>query len=275
MITIDHWQPLTKAWRGSGQRSTSWVWAPILPWPLARQTAPTATWTGFRLAWCACLNGRRGLPPRNQPINEWSNDGHLTRKNGFGRGSILLTWQSSVWQQGYGKATRACFCNNPGFQDSGLGVDGLHHEWELGAQPKAVPFLRIDRNRGLTNNVPLNSWALKVLSRREGRHPKWVFALKDNPVYSPNTRAWREALKRAGIEDFRWHDLRHTWASWHVQSGTSLQELKELGGWSSFEMVLRYAHLGGDHLKGAANRILDTNRSQKTERGKLKLVVSN
>lgn len=38
--------------------------------------------------------------------------------------------------------------------------------------------------------------------------------------------------------DFRWHDLRHTWASWHVQNGTSLQELMELGGWASFEMVL-------------------------------------
>ncbi len=50
-------------------------------------------------------------------------------------------------------------------------------------------------------------------------------------------------LRVAGIENFRWHDLRHTWASWHVQNGTSLQELQLLGGWSSFTMVLRYAHL--------------------------------
>lgn len=60
-------------------------------------------------------------------------------------------------------------------------------------------------------------------------------------------------MERAGIENFRWHDLRHTWASWHVQ--TSLQELQQLGGWSSFDMVLRYAHLSGDHLSNAANRI--------------------
>ena len=67
------------------------------------------------------------------------------------------------------------------------------------------------------------------------------------------------ALERAGIErSFRWHDLRHTWASWHVQSGTPLQELMELGGWASFEMVLRYAHLAADHLRGAACRIDDT-----------------
>ncbi len=40
-----------------------------------------------------------------------------------------------------------------------------------------------------------------------------------------------------------------------VQSGTSLQELQLLGGWSCFEMVLRYAHLSSDHLKRAADRI--------------------
>jgi integrase len=70
-----------------------------------------------------------------------------------------------------------------------------------------------------------------------------------------NTKAWKNALERAGIENFRWHDLRHTWASWHVQNGTCLQELLFLGGWSSFEMVLRYAHLSSDHLRSAANRI--------------------
>jgi integrase len=58
-----------------------------------------------------------------------------------------------------------------------------------------------------------------------------------------------------GIENFRFHDLRHTWASWHVMHGTSLQELMELGGWKSYEMVLRYAHLTPEHLANAAARI--------------------
>ena len=57
------------------------------------------------------------------------------------------------------------------------------------------------------------------------------------------------------FEEFRFHDLRHTWASWHVMSGTSLQELMELGGWKSYEMVLRYAHLAPEHLSAAAQRI--------------------
>lgn len=72
-------------------------------------------------------------------------------------------------------------------------------------------------------------------------------------------KAWKKALKRAGIENFRWHDLRHTWTSWHVQNGTSLQELQQLGGWTSFNMVLRYAHLNSDQLQNAAERITGTN----------------
>lgn len=63
-----------------------------------------------------------------------------------------------------------------------------------------------------------------------------------------NTKAWRSALKLAGIKDFRWHDLRHTWASWHVQSGMPLHILQELGGWSDYKMVQRYAHLTQEHL---------------------------
>ncbi|MCZ7563100.1 MAG: tyrosine-type recombinase/integrase [Burkholderiales bacterium] len=71
-----------------------------------------------------------------------------------------------------------------------------------------------------------------------------------------NTRAWKRALRKAGIEGFRWHDLRHTWASWHVQAGTPIHERKEPGGWESVEMVRRYAHLAPEHLARAAARIL-------------------
>ena len=49
-------------------------------------------------------------------------------------------------------------------------------------------------------------------------------------THEVNTKAWRKALKRVGIEDFCWHDLWHTWASWHAQSGTPLHVPQELGG---------------------------------------------
>ena len=56
------------------------------------------------------------------------------------------------------------------------------------------------------------------------------------------------ALKRASIENSRWHDLRHTWASWHVQGGTPLFALQELAGWETEKMVRRHAHLAAEHL---------------------------
>ncbi len=90
----------------------------------------------------------------------------------------------------------------------------------------------------------------------QGKHIEYVFTYQGRPVKQSNTAAWHKALQRARIENFHWHDLRHTWASWHVQNGTSLQELQQLGGWSSFETVLRYAHLNSDHLKKAAGRIV-------------------
>jgi integrase len=62
-------------------------------------------------------------------------------------------------------------------------------------------------------------------------------------------------VKRAKLTDFRFHDLRHTWASWHRQAGTSTDELKDLGGWKSRVMVDRYAKFATENLTEAASRI--------------------
>lgn len=110
--------------------------------------------------------------------------------------------------------------------------------------------------------VPLNETAMAVLRKCLNKHPHYVFTYSGKPIDQVNTKAWKKALSRAKIKNFRWHDLRHTWASWHVQNGTSLQTLQELGGWSCFNMVLRYAHLGSQHLREAAKRIHVTNSLQ-------------
>ncbi|MGH8594169.1 MAG: tyrosine-type recombinase/integrase [Gammaproteobacteria bacterium] len=90
---------------------------------------------------------------------------------------------------------------------------------------------------------------------RINNHGKHVFTYRGNRLKGVDNKTWKRACRRAGIEDFRWHDLRHTYASWHVQAGTSLPILMELGGWSCYEMVLRYAHLASDHLYHAADKI--------------------
>lgn len=52
---------------------------------------------------------------------------------------------------------------------------------------------------------------------------------------------------RCVISNFRFHDIRHTWASWHVQDGAPLMVIKELGGWETIEMVQKHAHMDERH----------------------------
>ena len=101
--------------------------------------------------------------------------------------------------------------------------------------------------------MPLNVDALRVVLLQAGKHPVRVFSYKGEPVVQVATAAWYKALKRCGVDDFRWHDLRHTWASWHVQSGTPLNVLHEL--WGSTQMVRRYAHFSASHLASYADRL--------------------
>ena len=120
----------------------------------------------------------------------------------------------------------------------------LKLEWSQVDLARRVAWIHPDQAKARRAiHVSLNSTAMDVLSRQVGKHPSRVFTYRGKPIAWANTRAWREALKRAGIEDFRWHDLRHTWASWLAQSGTTMNVLQEMGGWESESMVRRYAHL--------------------------------
>ena len=103
--------------------------------------------------------------------------------------------------------------------------------------------------------IPPNETAYTVLTRQMGKHPSRVFTFRGKPLNSANNKAWIHALQRAGITDFRWHDLRHTWATWQRQAGTPTHELQRLGRWLTGAMVERYAHLAPDHLASAASRL--------------------
>lgn len=74
-----------------------------------------------------------------------------------------------------------------------------------------------------------------------------VFARKDGKKHVLLDKHWQEARKKAGIPDFRLHDLRHTAATYLLQSKASLVELSALLGHRSVQMVKRYAHLADSH----------------------------
>jgi len=118
--------------------------------------------------------------------------------------------------------------------------------------------------------VPLNGEAIAVLQKQLGKHRERVFTYRGKPIAATATKAWYGAVKRAGVEPLRFHDLRHTFASWHVQQGTPLSVLQELGGWQSSAMVSRYAHLGAEHLAPWNDRLATygTNPSQGPDRAK-------
>jgi integrase len=132
-----------------------------------------------------------------------------------------------------------------------------HLEWSRVDLKRRIAWVSPEDAKGKDFiSVPLSDEAVTVLKAQEGQHKRWVFPYRKTTIANPANSAWKKALMRAGIKNFRWHDLRHTWASWHVQSGTTLAELQALGGWKTLAMVMVYAHLCPQHTASRANNIV-------------------
>ena len=124
-----------------------------------------------------------------------------------------------------------------------------HLRWDQIDLAQELAWIHADQAKGRSDiAVPLSATAIAVLNHQRGLHADWVFPYRGRPIDQPANTAWFAALRAAGIANFRWHDLRHTWASWHVQNGTPLPVLMQLGGWRDLKMVLRYAHLAPSHI---------------------------
>ncbi|HEX5806627.1 MAG TPA: tyrosine-type recombinase/integrase [Macromonas sp.] len=132
-------------------------------------------------------------------------------------------------------------------------ITGL--EWNRVDLDRKTAWLNQTKN-GTPRGVPLNEDAIEVLREQIGKSLQHCFTYQGKQIkWELTNSAWHTALAAAGIRDFRFHDLRHTWASWHRQAGTSCDELKDLGGWKSRVMVDRYAKYATEHLALAASRI--------------------
>ena len=144
---------------------------------------------------------------------------------------------------------------------------GMREDELLSLEPRHVDLANCnawvvaeEAKSGYARAVPLNADAMKVIRRRLLSARKYVFERKTKDglprkISQVDAPCFKRACVAIGIEDFHFHDLRHTWASWHVQRGTPLLVLKELGGWETLEMVQRYAHLAPSHLAHHAETV--------------------
>ena len=132
--------------------------------------------------------------------------------------------------------------------------------WSDVSMERRLAWVWAEDAKGRRNiSVPLSDAALAVLAEardcKQHGHERHCFTYYGTPIEQPANTAWLRALREAGIENFRWHDMRHTWASWHAMAGTPMPVLQELGGWRDLRMVLKYAHLAPAHTASFAGNV--------------------
>lgn len=117
---------------------------------------------------------------------------------------------------------------------------------------------------GKVRHIPLNDEALRTLQqwRLDARSAEWVFAGNDGKCMKAVNTSWKGVLHSAAILDFRWHDLRHHFASRLVMNGVDLNTVRELLGHSDLTMTLRYAHLSPEHKADAVAKLCESDERE-------------
>jgi integrase len=110
-----------------------------------------------------------------------------------------------------------------------------------------------------TRHIPLNKACLKALSDWRDQCPddaERVFPGQNGERFDTVKTAWKNILKDAKVSRFRWHDMRHTFASRLVMKGVDLNTVRELLGHADYQMTLRYAHLAPEHKADAVAKLV-------------------
>ena len=130
-------------------------------------------------------------------------------------------------------------------------MEVLGLKWEDVDLPNERAVLQDTKNgeRRSINLIGEVKRLIETLYENRRKSDVYVFPSLDGKKPFDITRSWREAIKRAGIKDFRFHDLRHTTASYLAMQGKSSGELAEVLGHKTLQMVKRYAHLSDEHKK--------------------------
>ncbi|MDO8136760.1 MAG: site-specific integrase [Candidatus Brocadiales bacterium] len=119
--------------------------------------------------------------------------------------------------------------------------------WEAVDLKHGFLLLDVTKN-GERREIPINSTLRATLEAiPHGPESEYVFADRNGRPYKSVNNSFPTACKRAGIRDFRFHDLRHTFASHLIMAGVDLTTVKELLGHEDIETTLRYSHLAPSH----------------------------
>lgn len=119
-------------------------------------------------------------------------------------------------------------------------------------------FILHDTKNGEKRGLPLVGLAFDLINElRQARSNEVGFVFPNRVGDGPLDirTAWRTVVKRAELEDFRFHDLRHSAASYLAMNGATLAEIAEVLGHKSLEMVRRYTHLSVDHTASVVGRM--------------------
>lgn len=155
---------------------------------------------------------------------------------------------------------------------------GCRKEEMLGLEWRRVDFANgliylegVHTKAGKRRSIPLNEGALDALKQMMAYRAQhcpatpWVFARGNGERVVCLRKGFNEACKKAGIDDFTIHDLRHTCAAHLISAGVALAEVRDLLGHSTVMMTERYAHLAPARVRDAV-RVLDQGREQSSSR---------
>ena len=117
-------------------------------------------------------------------------------------------------------------------------------------------FLLFDTKNGDNRTVPISDQIFEIVRHRTRAREALLFPSPSDPDQPVCIRsAWEAAVQRAGLNDFRFHDIRHTTASYLTMDGTSTREVAEILGHKSLQTTKRYSHLANTHKRTLVNRM--------------------
>ena len=138
-----------------------------------------------------------------------------------------------------------------------LGLEWSHVDLQAGLIHLQAENTKTNKGR----TIPMSTDVVRVIRERgqyRARHcpgSKWVLCDSKGHRFLDLRRSFKTALKEARIHDFRWHDMRHTFAAWLVTAGVRLPEVRDLLGHGSVRMTERYAHLAPENLRDAVTKL--------------------